>query len=152
MGFLDKLKKVMTQPPVNDVSTTPEDPPAFRACANLPDNADRSMRWSGRDDVWIEGPVTPLETTMDPDELFRLIVELASEQDDWTIIAADEERHRLEAVATTALMRFKDDIAIELRGSVVHMRSKSRVGKGDLGKNEQRIRRFLRELRGRVEA
>ena len=56
----------------------------------------------------------------------------------------------LEVVATTRLMHFKDDVAVEVRpegtGSSVHMRSKSRVGKGDLGANAKRIRMFLSEL------
>jgi hypothetical protein len=36
-------------------------------------------------------------------------------------------------------------------GSTVAMRSKSRLGKGDLGANARRIRAFLADLRARLE-
>ncbi len=54
------------------------------------------------------------------------------------------------------MLRFKDDVLVEVRphpgGSEVAMRSKSRVGKGDLGANAKRIRAFLAALRTRVPA
>ncbi|KAG2439923.1 hypothetical protein HXX76_004042 [Chlamydomonas incerta] len=64
----------------------------------------------------------------------------------------------LEAVSTTRLLRFKDDIVVRLRrapaagaggGTVlrVDVRSASRVGKGDLGTNAARIKVFLRQLK-----
>lgn len=44
-------------------------------------------------------------------------------------------------VYTTALLRFKDDLSLELDGEtgVVHVRSASRVGYGDLGVNRARV-------------
>ncbi|KAG2431697.1 hypothetical protein HYH02_013274 [Chlamydomonas schloesseri] len=70
----------------------------------------------------------------------------------------------LEAVSTTRLMRFKDDLVMRLKlvepqaawagatgpGTTilrVDVRSASRVGKGDLGTNAARIRDFLGRLR-----
>ncbi|PNW84380.1 hypothetical protein CHLRE_03g143847v5 [Chlamydomonas reinhardtii] len=73
----------------------------------------------------------------------------------------------LEAVSTTKMMRFKDDIMVRLRlqqqqqqqdkeaapgsdsGVVlrVDVRSASRVGKGDLGTNAARIKGFLGQLK-----
>jgi uncharacterized protein (DUF1499 family) len=57
----------------------------------------------------------------------------------------------IEAVATSRLFHFRDDIAIRVRadgggGSRVDMRSKSRVGQGDLGVNAARIRAYMAEL------
>jgi len=50
-------------------------------------------------------------------------------------------------------LRFRDDITIRVRpaasGSRVDVRSRSRVGRDDLGANAARIRRFLRELQPR---
>ena len=52
----------------------------------------------------------------------------------------------IEAVDTTAIMAFKDDIVIRVRtgaqGTMVDLRSVSRVGQGDIGANAQRIRDF----------
>ena len=45
----------------------------------------------------------------------------------------------LHYVVTTALARFKDDLEFEIEGDVVHVRSASRVGYGDLGVNRRRV-------------
>ena len=60
----------------------------------------------------------------------------------------------IEAVATTRVFKFKDDVTITLTRqgdtTVVNVRSKSRVGKGDLGTNARRIRAFQAELAKRL--
>jgi uncharacterized protein (DUF1499 family) len=57
----------------------------------------------------------------------------------------------LEATDTTFFFRFKDDVAIRARpapggGTLVDMRSISRVGGSDVGVNAKRVRDFLRDL------
>lgn len=56
----------------------------------------------------------------------------------------------LHAVATTRLLRFKDDVELELRADegIIAVRSASRVGHSDLGANRKRIE----ELRRRFDA
>ncbi|MGL5839140.1 MAG: DUF1499 domain-containing protein, partial [Sphingorhabdus sp.] len=50
--------------------------------------------------------------------------------------------------------RFKDDVVVRVRptedakGSIVDMRSISRVGVSDLGMNAKRVRAFLADLTG----
>lgn len=60
----------------------------------------------------------------------------------------------LEAVDTTPMLKFKDDVTItvttEGAQSVVNVRSQSRVGKGDFGANAKRIRKFQAELAKRL--
>src|SRR5271157_3811225 len=69
----------------------------------------------------------------------------------WQIIDADKNAGRIEAVATSFWFGFKDDIVIRLRhqnsGCRVDIRSESHVGVSDLGKNAERIRRFLRAMK-----
>jgi uncharacterized protein (DUF1499 family) len=69
----------------------------------------------------------------------------------WEIVAADESAGRIEALATTRWFGFKDDIVIRVAaaggGSRIDMRSKSRVGRSDLGANAKRIQDFLTEMR-----
>lgn len=72
----------------------------------------------------------------------------------WEITREDRDAAVLEAVATTPLMRFKDDVTITVsrdgeRTKVV-VRSHSRIGKGDLGANAKRIRKFQEELAKRI--
>jgi uncharacterized protein (DUF1499 family) len=69
----------------------------------------------------------------------------------WDIAKSDPEAGRLEATATSLFFRFKDDVVIRARpapdgGSVVDMRSISRVGGSDVGMNAKRVREFLADL------
>jgi len=56
----------------------------------------------------------------------------------------------IRAVATTPVFRFRDDVTVTLSQEgeevLVNVRSHSRIGKGDLGTNARRIRRFQAEL------
>lgn len=60
----------------------------------------------------------------------------------------------IEAVATTRVFKFKDDVTVTIirneDTTIVNVRSKSRVGKGDLGANARRIRAFQAELAKRL--
>jgi uncharacterized protein (DUF1499 family) len=63
------------------------------------------------------------------------------------LVSADESNGLLEATDTTFWFGFKDDVVIRIRseggGSVVDVRSISRVGQSDLGKNAERIGEIL---------
>jgi len=54
-------------------------------------------------------------------------------------------------VDTTKFFGFKDDIAIRVSatadGSKIDIRSKSRVGRGDVGTNARRIRAYAERLK-----
>lgn len=60
----------------------------------------------------------------------------------------------LRAVRTTRLWRFKDDVTVRVRReggrSLVSVRSKSRVGRGDFGQNARNIEEFLAALDARL--
>ena len=64
------------------------------------------------------------------------------------------EKGEFRAVATTRVFRFKDDVTVtvlkEKDASLVNVRSKSRIGKGDLGANARRIRDFQSRLASRL--
>jgi uncharacterized protein (DUF1499 family) len=67
------------------------------------------------------------------------------------IVSVDIESGRIEAVATSFLFGFKDDMVIRMTETdtaqvAVDVRSQSRVGKSDLGQNAKRIRRFMEGL------
>ena len=72
----------------------------------------------------------------------------------WKIVAADPNKRHIEATATTAWFGFKDDVAIDVAaaggGSVVNIRSESRIGLSDLGKNARRVRHYLHRLGQRL--
>lgn len=62
----------------------------------------------------------------------------------------------LEFVRTTPLMRYRDDVKVRVAeadgGSLIHVQSKSRVGKGDLGQNPRNIRELLGAVVARAPA
>jgi len=71
----------------------------------------------------------------------------------WTIAYSDEVSGRIDATATTFWYGFKDDVAVRIRpseggGSVVDVRSISRVGGSDIGANAARIEAFLKKMSG----
>lgn len=71
----------------------------------------------------------------------------------WSVAHVDRKAGIVEATATTLFFRFKDDVVVRVRpdparpgGSIVDMRSISRVGGSDIGVNAARIRAFLADL------
>lgn len=68
----------------------------------------------------------------------------------WEIRSFDPAARKVEATVTTPLLRFKDDVVIELQsgsdGVVVQIVSQSRIGKGDLGANARHIVDLYRTL------
>jgi uncharacterized protein (DUF1499 family) len=72
----------------------------------------------------------------------------------WAIHSQDPEDGEIQAVATTRIFHFKDDVTIGVQQDgdqiMVTVRSRSRIGKGDLGTNARRIRLFQAELAKRL--
>lgn len=72
----------------------------------------------------------------------------------WKIAASDAATRHIEASATTTWFGFTDDIAINVvpvgSGSVVNVRSESRLGLSDLGKNAARVSDYLNQLAHRL--
>ena len=134
--------------PLNDVTTTLEAAPKYAALPPLKGrNADYPPQFKNRHQE-LYPSLSPLKTALAPEALFAKMQELARRQERWKIVSAGN--LRLEAVATTQLVRFKDDVVIEIRpegkGSSVHMRSRSHLGRNDFGANHKRIKNFLSDL------
>ncbi|MGH8512828.1 MAG: DUF1499 domain-containing protein, partial [Gammaproteobacteria bacterium] len=84
-----------------------------------------------------------------PAEVFARARE-AMTQLGWDVVREDRDRLRLEAVVTTRLLRFKDDLVVRLvpaeGQTAVHVESRSRVGRGDFGANTRHILDFYDQL------
>lgn len=131
-------------PRINDITTTPDDPPTFRSRpAYPPENA--AIQKQAYPDL------APVVLKQEPAVAFATAVAAAKRMPRWEVVYEDAAARVLEAVATTGLMRFKDDIVVRVKpadgGAAVHVRSKSRLGKGDLGANAKRIRAYAEELK-----
>ncbi len=71
----------------------------------------------------------------------------------WEVVAHDDAQHRIDAVVTTGLWKFKDDVAIWFVAQPngkgrLYARSKSRVGRGDLGANARHLRELVEAVTG----
>lgn len=69
----------------------------------------------------------------------------------WTLVEADDLAGTLHAESRTLVFRFVDDVHVRITldpdaQTRVDLRSASRVGKGDLGRNPRTIGTFLRRL------
>lgn len=138
--------------PINDITTDFINPPKFIATQKLETHANTSLNYP---DEFIEvqkklhPEVKALSTQLVPQQAYQQALAKALAMPNWTITNQDGASLRIEAVAETPLLKFKDDLIIEVRatpggGSEVHMRSRSRVGKGDFGANAKRIVNFFK--------
>jgi uncharacterized protein (DUF1499 family) len=100
--------------------------------------------------------VQPLHVKRAPDDVFSAAAKLAGSQNRWTVVKVDPQSRTLAAEARSKLWRFVDDVTITVEeepgGSVVNMRSRSRLGKSDFGVNAKRITSFLRRLARALES
>ncbi len=143
--------RMFSLPRINDISTDLQDPPAFVSDSGRP-CADVSYPSAFKDKVAKSySDLQPEPLAMSPGDAFAKAVRIAGDMDGWEVVHTDAEALQLEAVATTPLLRFKDDICIRVKpdgdGARVDMRSRSRLGKHDFGANADRIRAYFARLR-----
>lgn len=140
-------------PPINDITTDPADPPSFVAILPLRAGAPNPPEYAGSpvaDQQRAAYPdVKPLVLQMDAGRAFDRAL-MAVRGLGWEVVADDKSSGRIEAVDTTFWFGFKDDVVVRVRedagGARIDVRSKSRVGVGDVGTNARRIRELLRRI------
>lgn len=144
-------------PPIHDISTDTESPPAFVAIAPLRADAPNPLDYEGDSVARLQRSaypeIVPLDVPTPPARTFRTAVDVVSELG-WELVAADSSAMRIEASDRTFWFGFVDDVVIRVTprdgGSRVDARSVSRVGRGDAGANARRLVRLLGELRLRL--
>jgi len=131
----------------NDVTTDLDDPPVFTTGPAAGEGYPEEFAGWQRDSY---PDLAPLRVAAPPDEVFARALKTARSMPRWEIVQQDPQAGIIEAVAVTRLFRFRDDVVIRVRpdgtGSRLDVRSRSRVGRGDLGTNHARIRAFLAAL------
>jgi uncharacterized protein (DUF1499 family) len=159
------LSRALTTPPIHDVTTDTADPPAFVAAiplrraagaANPPDYV-REQRTPGGGSIDVPDAqraaypdIVPLRLSLPPSRAFA-VAEQAVRDMGWHVDAVDVAAGRVEATDSTAYFGFQDDIVVRVRaaaaGSIIDVRSESRVGLGDAGTNAARVRDYLDHVR-----
>ncbi len=136
-------------PMIHDISTDLADPPVFVTAPTMKRDALNSLDFD-RATVPLQQQAFPdlhgIETNETPAAAFEH-AKLTAQSLGWEIYANDAAAGRIEAVETTKLFGFKDDVVIRIKpregGSRIDLRSVSRVGGGDMGANAKRIGRFI---------
>ena len=132
-------------PPINDITTDPANPPKYMT---------KPLAYPGaefaRQQALAYPDIKPVMLPVPPREAFDLAVK-AAESMGWEVVGRDAATGMLEAVDATKWFGFKDDIAVRVTaadgGSRVDVRSKSRVGRNDIGTNARRIRAYVERLK-----
>jgi uncharacterized protein (DUF1499 family) len=149
-----RAKSIAEKAPIRDITTDIADPPALRALlpARRADGADGA--YPGAATAAIQRTcypdLAPLRLGMPPADAFARALAAAKAMG-WTIAAEESAQGRIEAYDKTMWFGFIDDVVIRLTpeggGTRVDLRSVSRVGISDLGKNAQRIRAYMETLK-----
>ena len=136
-------------PRIHDITTDLKNPPQFiaaierRGSESNPLNPTAETAHKQRQ-AYPE--LLPTMTALSAEEAFGRAVSVAQDMG-WDIYASEPSQGRFEAVDTTFWFGFKDDVVVRItakpQGSIIDLRSVSRVGDGDLGTNAKRIRNFL---------
>jgi len=158
-------------PPIHDVTTDFDNPPAFIEVLPLRETtgAKNTHRYKSE---WKMGDgenarvinVMELQKKHFQDiqpvifegkgyqEVFQKALQAAKKQH-WTIVSVRPELGRIESFDKTPWFGFYDDVVIRVTeaagGTKVDIRSNSRIGLGDVGKNARRIRQYILTLSGR---
>lgn len=148
-------------PPIHDITTDTLDPPAFVAIVPLRADARNPHEYdTGQTEQQLEAypDLGPLVMPKPMDEAFAIALS-AVKAEGLTVVARVLSEGRIEAYATVPMFGFKDDVVIRLRNAhgnatVIDIRSKSRVGRSDLGFNARRIESLIQRMEdagGRME-
>jgi uncharacterized protein (DUF1499 family) len=154
------LPDLLQLPRLYDVTTDVGSPPAFDRIGKIRQGQANPVRY--------EPSFGPLQTAAYPDikplYISRPIIDVYSavreavKSLNWKIIDEQSPENAktgyIEAVDRTFVFGFTDDVAIRITGSPktakIDIRSSSRFGQHDLGRNAKRIRRFMVEVKARL--
>jgi len=99
----------------------------------------------------------PVATGLSTPEFAELVIAAMKDIPRWKLMDQTrdgDDRIKLDFVHSTFLMRYKDDIAVEIikteTGSTLYAKSQSRIGKGDLGQNPRNIKELISKVREKL--
>src|SRR4029077_17860444 len=143
-------------PPIDDITTDTDNPPAFIAVIKLREAEDgNSSTYAGAETAALQKrgypDLAPLSLALAPEKAFPIALATAKKMS-WTIVEVDPTTRRIEASEQSFWMGLTDDIVVRVAdaeadpGSRIDVRSASRHGRSDLGVNAARIRTYLAAL------
>jgi len=141
-------------PPIHDISTDTDNPPRFAAVSALRSPNANSVEYGGaaiaEQQHRAYPQIKPVLLALNRDQAYERAL-AAAKQMGWEIVDANAAEGRIEAVARTFWLRFKDDVVVRITeapgGSRVDARSASRIGRHDFGANARRLTAYLDRLK-----
>ena len=139
--------------PINDISTDTQNPPVFSAVIPLRPEKSNAIEYAGQSAAAAQAAqfpdIKPIDSSLGKAEAFDRALEVANDMG-LEIIAQDSSSGIIEAIASTRFFNFQDDVIIRISEngtkSLVDIRSHSRVGRSDRGKNAERVRAFIKSF------
>ncbi|GAA6185826.1 MULTISPECIES: DUF1499 domain-containing protein [Alteromonadaceae] len=154
LSIMNKAKSV---PPIHDISTDLSNPPQFIAIADLRADAPNPVEYAGEETAKQQREAYPQltpQTFSQPSLQVFSATEAAIKDLGWELVNADKTLGIIEATDTTAWFGFKDDVVVRIASkgpdTIVDIRSKSRVGRSDLGKNAERIEQLIATIKSHL--
>lgn len=146
-------------PPIHDITTDPIDPPRFDALARLRagDGVNPAVYaglYSAEQQRAAYPDIEPTALDVPPQRAYEIALQLVNRRR-WLVIderapQPPQRVGRIEAIARTPVMGFREDVSIRVSpdgtGSRVDMRSASRYFESDLGSNAARIQKFADDI------
>jgi hypothetical protein len=152
-------------PPIHDITTDPIDPPRFEALARLrtgggANTAVYAGLYSAEQQRLAYPDIETVELEVPAQRAYEVTRALVTKRK-WLVIderAPQPPRRlgRIEAVARTPIMGFREDVSIritpEAEGSRVDIRSSSRYFESDLGSNAARVSSLIEDINRAVDS
>lgn len=158
--FVAWVNKASSLPPIHDLSTDTEDPPAFDALLGYRKDAVNPPEYAGETTAELQHRAYPDVATLYTSvscEGVLAAAEAVAQQMGWETVASTEGNGaecRLEAIARSGWFGFYDDIIVRGRDNgyetAVDTRAKARIGVSDLGRNAATIVEFNRRLQAEL--
>ena len=151
--------KAYRLPAIYDVTTDPIDPPRFEAIARLRPRDANPVTYAGlytaEQQRAAYADIEPDLTNSSPQEAYDAVLKVVTKRK-WHIVdarppqAAAPREGRIEAIARTPILGFRDDVVVRVRGTAdgarIDVRSASRYGRHDLGTNAARVRALIDDV------
>src|ERR1700741_1043446 len=152
-------------PPIHDITTDPIDPPRFDALARPrprdgPNPGVYAALYSAELQRAAYPDIEPVDLDVPVQRAYEVTLQLVNRRK-WLIIderAPQPPRRigRIEAVARTPIMGFREDVSIRVtpdgEGSRVDIRSSSRYFESDLGSNAARVAKLIEDINTAAES
>ena len=139
-------------PAIHNISTDTANPPQFDKIVAIRGNDSNPLEYTeevAKQQQAAYPQLKPLISQVAQGEMVNRVTQVLQEMG-MEVVDTNAAEGRVEATDTTFWFGFKDDVVVRVRpegsGSVVDVRSVSRVGQSDLGKNAARIMEILNAL------